>query len=58
MTVNSDRIPPRALPVLYSGAAHLSFALAVFFAACWPHAVAGFFCHAWPVGLVHLVTLG
>jgi len=58
MTVNSDRIPPRALPLLYVGAAHFSLALALFFAVCWPHAVAGFFYHAWLVGLVHLVTLG
>jgi hypothetical protein len=58
MTVTGDRIPPRALPLLYFGTAHVSLALALFFAACWPHAVAGFFYHAWLVGLVHLVTLG
>src|SRR5215471_11729008 len=50
--------PPRLLPLLYLGAAHVSLALAFFFAACWPHAVAGFFYHAWLIGLVHLVTLG
>jgi hypothetical protein len=36
----------------------VSLALAFLFAACWPHAVAGFFYHAWLIGLVHLVTLG
>jgi cbb3-type cytochrome oxidase subunit 1 len=35
-----------------------SLALAFVFAACSPHAVAGFFYHSWLVGLVHLVTLG
>jgi hypothetical protein len=58
MTAKTDRMPAQALPLLYFGAAHLSLALAFFFAACWPHAVAGFFYHAWLVGLVHLVTLG
>src|SRR5262245_31657674 len=58
MTVKTNRPIARALPLLYFGAAHLSLALAAFFAACWPHAVAGFFYHAWLVGLVHLVTLG
>jgi hypothetical protein len=50
--------PPRLLPLLYLGTAHVSLALAFLFAACWPHAVAGFFYHSWLVGLVHLVTLG
>jgi hypothetical protein len=54
----TNRIPARALPLLYLGTAHVSLALASLFAACWPHAVAGFFYHAWLVGLVHLVTLG
>ena len=54
----TDRLPTRLLPLLYLGAAHVSLALAFFFAACWPHAVAGFFYHAWLIGLVHLVTLG
>jgi hypothetical protein len=54
----TDRLPARALPLLYLGAAHVSLALAFLFAACWPQAVAGFFYHAWLIGLVHLVTLG
>jgi hypothetical protein len=54
----TDRLPTRLLPLLYLGTAHLSLALAFFCAARWPHAVAGFFYHAWLVGLVHLVTLG
>jgi hypothetical protein len=54
----SEKVPPRLLPLLYLGAAHLSLALAFLFAAIWPHAVAGFFYHPWLVGLVHLVTLG
>ena len=36
----------------------MSLGLACLFAACWPDAVAGFFYHAWLIGLVHLVTLG
>ena len=54
----SNRLPARVLPLLYLGTAHVSLALAFLFAACWPHAVAGFFYHAWLIGLVHLVTLG
>ena len=54
----ADRLPTRPLPLLYLGTAHVSLALAFLFAACWPHAVAGFFYHAWLIGLVHLVTLG
>jgi hypothetical protein len=46
------------MPLLFLGTAHVSLALAFLFAACWPAAVAGFFYHAWLVGLVHLVTLG
>lgn len=56
--MTTDRLPTRLLPLLYLGTAHLSLALAFLFAACWPHAVAGFFYHAWLIGLVHLVTLG
>jgi hypothetical protein len=52
------RLPARALPLLYLGTAHASLALAFLLAACWPRAVAGFFYHAWLVGLVHLVTIG
>jgi hypothetical protein len=51
-------MPTRLLPLLYLGTAHVSLALACLLAACWPQAVAGFFYHAWLIGLVHLVTLG
>jgi hypothetical protein len=57
MTI-ADRRPTRLLPLLYLGTAHVSLVLACLFAACWPQAVAGFFYHAWLIGLVHLVTLG
>jgi hypothetical protein len=52
------KVPPRALPLLYFGTAHVALALACALAALWPRAVAGFFYHAWMVALVHLVTLG
>jgi hypothetical protein len=58
MTTAADKVPARALPILYLGTAHVSLALAYLFAALWPHAVAGFFYHAWLIGLVHMVTLG
>jgi len=54
----NQRLPARTLPLLYLGSAHVSLGLACLFAACWPRAVAGFFYHAWLLGLVHLVTLG
>lgn len=50
--------PPRTLPLLYLGTAHISLALAFLFAGIWPEAVAGFFYHAWLIALVHLITLG
>jgi hypothetical protein len=50
--------PPQALPLLYLGTAHVALALACLLAGLWPQAVAGFFYHAWLIGLVHLVTLG
>jgi hypothetical protein len=58
MTNTAERSLPSALPLLYLGTAHLSLALACFCAALWPRSVAGFFYHAWLIGLVHLVTLG
>ncbi len=57
MTTN-DRLPTRLLPLLYLATAHVSLLLACLIAACWPESVAGFFYHAWLIGLVHLVTLG
>src|SRR6516165_10910388 len=50
--------PAQVIQLLYLGTAHLSLALACVFAGVWPHAVAGFFYHAWLIGLVHMVTLG
>ncbi|MBI3403015.1 MAG: hypothetical protein HY048_16490 [Acidobacteria bacterium] len=51
-------VPARAVPLLYLGTAHVALALACFVSAWWPRTVAGFFYHAWMVGVVHLVTLG
>jgi hypothetical protein len=56
--MSTDRLPARALPLLYFGTAHVSLAVAFLLAALWPDAVAGFFYHPWLLGLVHLVTLG
>jgi hypothetical protein len=56
--VSTDRVPARALPLLYLGTAHVSLGVAFLSAAWWPQAVAGFFYHAWLLGLVHLITLG
>jgi len=52
------KLPPRILPLLYIGTAHLSLALAFACVAVWPEAVTGFFYHSWMVAVVHLVTLG
>lgn len=46
------------MPLLYLGAAHVSLIVACVSVALWPQAAAGFFYHAWLIGLVHLVTLG
>jgi hypothetical protein len=54
----TDKGPAQLMPLLYLGTAHLALALACVFAGVWPHAVAGFFYHAWLIGLVHLITLG
>jgi hypothetical protein len=43
---------------LYLATAHVSLALAFFFTAWNPYAVAGFFYHSWIVAIVHLVTIG
>lgn len=56
--MTSGTSPARALPLLFLGTAHVSLALAFVFAGLWPQAVAGFFYHAWLIGLVHLITLG
>jgi hypothetical protein len=50
--------PALLVPLLYFGTAHVALGLACVFAGVWPRAVAGFFYHAWLIGLVHLITLG
>ncbi|MCC7416212.1 MAG: hypothetical protein IT176_03650 [Acidobacteria bacterium] len=56
--MTAPRTPARLVPLLYLGTAHTSLALAFLLVGLWPRSVAGFFYHAWMVGLVHLVTLG
>jgi hypothetical protein len=51
-------LPPRLLPVLYFGAAHVALALAFGAVAVDPRSVSGFFYHARMLGIVHLITLG
>jgi hypothetical protein len=51
-------LPPRLLPVLYFGAAHLALAVAFGAIAVDPRGAAGFFYHPRMLGIVHLVTLG
>jgi hypothetical protein len=53
-----DRLPNRALPLLYFAAAHLALGPAAFLVAWSPRAAAGFFYHSRMVAIVHLVTLG
>lgn len=50
--------PPRLLPVLYFGSAHLALAVAFSVMVVDPRAFAGFFYHARMLAVVHLVTLG
>jgi hypothetical protein len=52
------QLPPRLLPVLYFGVAHVALALACLAVAADPRGVSGFFYHARMLGIVHLVTLG
>src|SRR3989337_2403264 len=52
------QLPPRLLPILYYGAAHVALALAFGAVALDPRGVSGFFYHARILGIVHLVTLG
>jgi len=51
-------LPPRLLPVLYFGVAHVAMALACFAVGRDPRGVSGFFYHARMLAIVHLVTLG
>jgi len=52
------QLPPRLLPVLYFGAAHVALARAFGAVAVDPRGVSGFFYHSRILGIVHLVTLG
>ena len=52
------RLPPRWLPLLYFGFAHLCLAAAFAAVALDPRGVAGFYYHPRMVAVVHLVTLG
>ncbi|MGE5245714.1 MAG: hypothetical protein ACM3SQ_15940 [Betaproteobacteria bacterium] len=52
------QLPPRLLPILYLGAAHLALAVAFAAVALEPRRATGFFYHPWMLGIVHLVTLG
>ena len=52
------RLPPRWLPLLYFGFAHLCLAAAFAAVALDPRGLAGFFYHPRMVAVVHLVTLG
>jgi hypothetical protein len=51
-------LPPRLLPVLYFGAAHLALTVAFGAIAVDPRGASGFFYHPRMLGIVHLVTLG
>src|SRR5215831_3784276 len=51
-------LPPRLLPLLYLGFAHVALAVAVATVAIDPRGVAGFFYHPRMLAIVHLVTLG
>ncbi|HXH07607.1 MAG TPA: hypothetical protein VNI83_13580 [Vicinamibacterales bacterium] len=53
-----NRLPSRAITLLYLAAAHLALVLAFGLAAWRPDTVAGFFYHPRMAALVHLVTLG
>jgi hypothetical protein len=52
------QLPPRLLPVLYFGVAHVALALAFAAVVADPRGVSGFFYHARMLAVVHLVTLG
>jgi hypothetical protein len=51
-------LPPRVLPTLYFGTAHLALAVAFGAVAADPRGVSGFFYHPRMLAIVHLVTLG
>ena len=51
-------LPPRGIPLLYFGFAHLSLALALAVLLARPDLPAGFFHHPRMIAIVHLVTPG
>jgi hypothetical protein len=53
-----DRLPPRRLPLLYFGFAHLALAVAFATCALAPRSLLGFYYHPRLIFVVHLVTLG
>jgi hypothetical protein len=53
-----SQLPPRLLPVLYFGVAHVAFALACLAVALDPRGASGFFYHSRMLAIVHLVTIG
>ena len=57
-TRRREELPPRLLPVLYVGAAHLALALAFLAILAQPGLLAEFFYQPRTVAIVHLITLG
>jgi len=53
-----SQLPPRQLPILYFGVAHVALALACLAVAVDPRGVSGFFYHSRMLAIVHLVTPG
>ena len=58
MPTQHQLAPPRRLPILYLGFAHLSLLVAASVAAFDPVSITGFYYHPRMIGVVHLVTLG
>lgn len=52
------QLPPRLLPVLYFGAAHVALVFAFAAVVLDPRGASGFFYHARMLAILHLVTLG
>jgi hypothetical protein len=57
-STSRTQLPPRLLPVLYFGVAHVALALAFGAVALDPRGVSGFFYHSRMLAIVHLITLG
>jgi hypothetical protein len=58
VTTKSNEPPPRLLPLLYFGLAHVALTLAFAVVAVNPAGVTGFFYHPRMLAVVHLVTIG